>query len=83
MSDRFITVLPSAGRLMRSLRDIGYELPAAIADLIDNSIDANARHVDVTFQPDGPDSWVRIVDDGLGMSPARERIVAAIEELRS
>jgi hypothetical protein len=69
MIDGFVTVLPSAARLMRSLRDIGYELPSAIADLVDNSIDANARRVDITFQSDGPRSWVRVVDDGIGMSP--------------
>jgi hypothetical protein len=69
MIDGFVTVLPSAARLMRSLRDIGYELPSAIADLVDNSIDANARRVDITFQSDGPQSWVRVVDDGIGMSP--------------
>jgi hypothetical protein len=33
-----MTVIPSARRLMESLRDIGYELPAADADLIDNSL---------------------------------------------
>ena len=71
MTDGFVTVLPSAGRLMRSLRDIGYELPSAIADLVDNSIDANARRIDITLHPDGPTSWVRVVDDGLGMSAAR------------
>src|SRR5690242_14836579 len=71
MSDGFVTVLPSAGRLMRSLRDIGYELPSAVADLVDNSIDANARRIDITLHPEGPRSSIRVVDDGLGMSAAR------------
>ena len=35
-----VTVIPSARRLMRSLRDMGYDAPSAIAELIDNSIDA-------------------------------------------
>ena len=39
------TVIPSAARLMTSLRDIGYDLPSAIADLVDNSIDAGARTI--------------------------------------
>ena len=55
---------------MSSLRDIGYDPASAIADLIDNSIDANARRVDVRIESEGPDSWVRISDDGMGMSPA-------------
>lgn len=69
MTERFVNVLPSAGRLMQSLRDVGYDLPSAIADLIDNSIDANARHVEIDFHPDGPASWVRVADDGIGMTP--------------
>lgn len=69
MTERFVSVLPSAGRLMQSLRDVGYDLPSAVADLIDNSIDANARHVELTFHPDGPSSWVRVTDDGIGMTP--------------
>jgi hypothetical protein len=65
---RFVTVLPSARKLMESLRDIGYDLPSAIADLVDNSIDAGAENVEVTFVDDGAQSWVRIADDGMGMS---------------
>lgn len=65
---RFVTVVPSAKRLMSSLRDIGYDLPAAIADLVDNSIDAGASRIDITLHADAADSWVRIADDGLGMA---------------
>ena len=64
------TIVPSARRLMASLRDIGYDLPAAVADLVDNSIDAGARSVEVTLHDAGSGSWVRIADDGLGMRPA-------------
>ena len=42
---RSTTVIPSAARLMTSLRDIGYDLPSAVADLVDNSIDAGAKTV--------------------------------------
>jgi Histidine kinase-, DNA gyrase B-, and HSP90-like ATPase len=66
---RFVTVLPSARKLMASLRDIGYDLPSAVADLVDNSIDAGAENVDVTFHDEGSRSWVRIADDGMGMTP--------------
>jgi hypothetical protein len=67
---RFVTVLPSARKLMASLRDIGYDLPSAVADLVDNSIDAGAENVGVTFVDDGAQSWVRVADDGMGMSSA-------------
>lgn len=53
---------------MDSLRDIGYDLPSAVADLVDNSIAADAQHVDITFAFEGSDSWIRVVDDGAGMS---------------
>ena len=66
-----LTVIPSARRLMESLRDIGYELPAAVADLVDNSIDADATEVDVTAVFAGEDSWIRIADNGDGMETAR------------
>ncbi len=65
---RFITVLPSARKLMESLRDIGYDLPSAIADLVDNSIDAGAENVEATFREEGARSWIRIADDGMGMT---------------
>jgi hypothetical protein len=63
------SIIPSARRLMNSLRDIGYDAPAAIADLVDNSIDADARHISVTIAQEGGRSWVRVADDGIGMTP--------------
>ena len=65
-----VTLLPSARRLMDSLREIGYDLPTSLADIIDNSIAAGARNVDVTFAFEGVDSWIRIADDGAGMTAA-------------
>jgi hypothetical protein len=64
----FISLVPSASRLMASLRDLGYELPQAVAELIDNSIDADATEVDVDLRFDGVDSWLRVVDNGHGMT---------------
>jgi hypothetical protein len=71
VNDRYVTVLPSAGRLMLSLRDIGYDVPGALADLIDNAIDANAKTIAIEIVADGHDSWIRTHDDGIGMSPSR------------
>jgi histidine kinase/DNA gyrase B/HSP90-like ATPase len=65
-----VTLLPSARRLMDSLREIGYDLPSAVADVVDNSLTANATRVDLTFAFDGADSWIRIADDGDGMTGA-------------
>jgi Histidine kinase-, DNA gyrase B-, and HSP90-like ATPase len=60
-------VIPSAARLLVSLRDLGYDFVNAVADLIDNSISAGSTRVDVTIASEGPDSWVRIADNGSGM----------------
>ena len=65
----YYDVPPSAARLTGSLRDIGYDFPTAVADLIDNSIAAGARRVgvDIVFEPNN--SYVLISDDGRGMGP--------------
>jgi len=65
-----IEVIPSARRLVEALRDVGYDFPGAVADLIDNSIAAKATEVAVDITFDGPDSWVRIADNGEGMDAA-------------
>lgn len=53
---------------MESLRDIGYDLPAAVADLVDNSLDADAENVRVDVGHDREGGWIRIADDGIGMT---------------
>lgn len=68
MSRSPIEMVPSASRLMGSLRDVGYDLGSAIADLVDNSIDAGAELVQINLTHKGASSWVRIVDDGVGMT---------------
>jgi hypothetical protein len=63
-------VVPSAARTIASLRDIGYDLPRAVADVIDNSLAAGATRIDVTLKFEGGDSWIRIADNGAGMDAA-------------
>ncbi|MCZ0914431.1 ATP-binding protein [Gordonia amicalis] len=55
-----------------TIRALGlhHTLLTAVADLIDNSVDAGAQHVLVRFLQSGQRvSGLRIVDDGLGMDP--------------
>lgn len=66
-------LIPSARRLITSLRDMGYDFATAVADVIDNSIEARATKIDVDVHFDGDASWVRIVDNGTGMKPATIR----------
>ena len=56
---------------MATARSFGnYDLAAALADLIDNSIRAQAKKVTITFEPipEDKDIIVRIRDDGKGMT---------------
>ena len=64
---------PDASSMIESMRSYGYTLPAALADLIDNSIAAVASTVELQFCWSGADSWVSILDDGSGMSEAALR----------
>jgi hypothetical protein len=66
-------LIPSARRLISSLRDMGYDFPSAVADIVDNSIEAGAGRVSIDIRNDGDDSSVRICDDGKGMKPAEVR----------
>lgn len=68
---RTLEVIPAASRLVRSLRDLGYDFPQAVADLVDNSIAADATRVSIQFHFENPDSWLQIVDNGTGMSGAQ------------
>jgi hypothetical protein len=68
-----LEVIPSAKRLMMSLRDMGYDFAQAVADVVDNSIEAHATHVAIDLQFVGDDSWVRIADNGRGMKPEQLR----------
>ena len=67
----FEEVNPRAEALVESIRKVGYTLPHAVADLIDNSITAGATRVDVDAGWNGPASWLRVADDGLGMDADR------------
>jgi hypothetical protein len=63
-----ICLPPSASDLLESMRALGYSFESALADLIDNSLSADAHRVDVRFSPyESP--YVAILDDGWGMTP--------------
>ena len=66
---REMSLPPLAASLMESMRSVGYSLESALADLIDNSISANAGQVEIQFRP-FDDPYIAILDDGRGMSPA-------------
>lgn len=65
-----VEVIPSASRLIQSLRDVGYDFVHAVADLVDNSIAAAASKVRIDLRFEGETSWLRVADNGRGMSCA-------------
>jgi len=67
--DTYDIVAPHPDALVESLRAFGYSPQAAIADLVDNSIAAGAHTVSITFTWDGANSWIKVYDDGGGMTP--------------
>jgi hypothetical protein len=60
-------VVPNIRNFIASLRDIGYSFEVAVADLIDNSIAANALNVKIYVVAE-PEMIFGMLDDGLGMS---------------
>ena len=67
-STRRRKVAPRASVLIESMRDIGYSLSTALADLIDNSVTAGARQIEILADTDSEVPAIAILDDGRGMS---------------
>lgn len=61
---------PSPAALMESLGALGYSLEAAVADIVDNSISADATAVRISFDWNDGAPFVWILDNGTGMSVA-------------
>ena len=70
MDDKFLNIQPSPLALVQSLRDIGYSMESAVADIIDNSITAGADNIHVRFAWNEGNPWIAVIDDGCGMSHA-------------
>ncbi|MGF1817104.1 ATP-binding protein, partial [Vibrio splendidus] len=67
---QYKTLEPSPSSLMESLRDIGYSMETALADVIDNSITAEASRIDIRFSWNSAKPWLAIQDNGHGMTEA-------------
>ena len=70
MSGNVVYLNPDLG-MFDSIRDMGYSVENAIADLIDNSLAAKSTliYVDIVFDKDK--SYIRIEDNGTGMNRTR------------
>ncbi len=64
----YLDVPPDPERIIEGLRDTGYEFNTSMADVIDNSIAAKARKIDVIVDMDFMGNIiVMVADDGCGM----------------
>lgn len=68
MSPEYDIASPGAAELFESLRAFGYDLPTALADIVDNSISANARNIWIDMLWAGSQSRIIIRDDGDGLT---------------
>ncbi len=71
MADK-ITSIPGAKRTINALRDLGYDLNSAVADILDNSISrGKAKNIYIDFNKNKKGKFhLHIIDDGTGMNSA-------------
>lgn len=67
---------PNPKSTINSYRSFGYNLSTAIADIIDNSISANANEIAISYKWNGQDSFISIRDNGDGMN--KDELVVAM-----
>jgi hypothetical protein len=59
---------PHAAALIEGLRDIGYTLETALADIVDNAITAKATWIEILSDTSIAEPMIGILDNGEGMS---------------
>ncbi|MDR6143639.1 hypothetical protein QE375_003193 [Microbacterium foliorum] len=65
-------ILVPGVELLESMRSVGYSFESAVADIIDNSIAAGAKRIQV-LADSVKASYIAFLDDGAGMSPEEAR----------
>ena len=66
-----VILVPDPKRMIEGLRDTGYEFDTAVADILDNSIAADAKNVDLRIDMDlRGNITLSLADDGCGMNRA-------------
>ena len=74
MADRnYESAIPNPSYLIKSISEQGYSLETSLADLIDNSLAADAKTVEILVDSDQEPFTVYVADDGCGMSEEQLR----------
>lgn len=76
ITTRTADATPHAAALIEGLRDIGYSLETALSDVVDNSITAGAKCVELLTETSSEKPFIAILDDGIGMS--EEELISAM-----
>lgn len=58
---------PNPAKLIESLRYLGYDNYHAIPDIVDNSVDAGAKNIEVLVRTNKSEPEIIVADDGCGM----------------
>lgn len=69
-------IIPNPKSTINSYRSFGYNLSTAIADIIDNSISAEAKNIEIEYKWLGQNTYIAILDDGVGMN--KDELVLAM-----
>src|SRR5665647_2701766 len=73
---RTVCAAPSAASLIQSMRDLGYSLETALADVVDNSVTAHASRIEILAETTTPAVKIGVLDNGDGMS--EKQLLAAM-----
>ena len=63
-----IELPPEACSVIESTRSLGYSFHDAVADIVDNSVSADADSIEIMCDYDCADPFLSILDDGCGMN---------------
>jgi hypothetical protein len=64
----FTDASPDPRSHIKTLMRIGYTMPSAVSDILDNSITAEAKNIEIFSLPGQKETSISIIDDGNGMS---------------
>ena len=62
--------------MIETFRAIGYSIETAVADIVDNSISAEAKNIRINYDWKGENTMIIINDDGIGMN--NEELIQAM-----